>query len=456
MNNELSITFCGGARKVTGSNFLVSNQHTSFIVDCGLFQGDPGDATRNQAEFPYDPSRLLALFVTHAHLDHIGRIPLLIKAGFKGVIYSTPATRDMAELVFADGVRIADHEARQKGTLPLYTKDDVAKAFEFWKTVSYHEIINLTDEFRITLLDSGHILGSAMIDITYKEKRIVFTGDLGNSPSPLLNDTESIAGADYLITESVYGNRNHENVEARSRIFEEVIEDTIKRKGVLMIPAFSIERTQDLLFELDQLVTGKKIPDVPVFLDSPLAIGITEVYKKYRAQFNDRAKQIIKHDGTLFDFPRLKITKDAEESIAINNAPEPKIIIAGSGMSEGGRITHHEKRYLSDPHNTLLLVGYQAAGTLGRALADGAKEVFVDHEKIAVRAQILKLQGYSAHRDSTGLMSFIETAADSLKEVFVVLGEPEAAFFLAQRVQDYLGIKAVVPGEGDTIRLQFD
>lgn len=456
MDKKLSITFHGGARKVTGSNFLVTTPEVSFLVDCGLFQGEQGDGVRNQEKFPYDPASVGALFVTHAHLDHIGRIPALVHAGFSGPIYSTHPTRDMAELVFADGVRIFEHNEREKGIKPLYTKADVAKTLSFWKPIDYHEKIELGSTISISLLNSGHILGSAMIDISYGGKRIVFTGDLGNSPAPLLQNVESIKGADYVVMESVYGNRTHEGREDRTRIFEDIIEETIKEKGVLMIPAFSIERTQNLLFELDHLITSKKIPDVPVFLDSPLAIGITEIYKKYRNSFNERAQEILANDGTVLEFPRLKKTKEVEDSIAINGAPAPKIIIAGSGMSDGGRIMHHEKRYLADPHNTLLLAGYQAAGTLGRALSDGAKEVTIDGAKIPVRARVVALQGYSAHCDSDGLLEFVNNSADTLKQVFVVLGEPEASFFLAQRIQDYLGVKASVPNQGDTIDLQFD
>ncbi len=456
MDKKLSITFHGGARKVTGSNFLVTTPEISFLVDCGLFQGEQGDSARNQEKFPYDPSSIGALFVTHAHLDHIGRIPALVSSGFSGPIYSTHPTRDMAELVFADGVRIFEYNERTKGIKPPYTKADVAKTLSLWQPIEYHKKIELSPNVTVSLLNSGHILGSAMVDISYAGKRVVFTGDLGNSPAPLLQDVESIKGADYLVMESVYGNRTHEGREDRVRIFEEIIEETIKAKGVLMIPAFSIERTQNLLFELDHLVTSKKIPDVPVFLDSPLAIGITEIYKKYRGSFNERAQDILANDGTVFEFPRLKKTKEVEDSIAINDAPAPKIIIAGSGMSDGGRIMHHEKRYLADPHNTLLLAGFQAVGTLGRALSDGAKEVEIDGAKIPVRARIIALRGYSAHCDSDGLLEFVNNGADSLKQVFVVLGEPESSFFLAQRIQDYLGVKATVPNQGDTVELQFD
>jgi len=296
---------------------------------------------------------------------------------------------------------------------------------------------------------------SSMVVFSYNGKKLVFTGDLGNSPAPLLHDTESIDGANYLVMESVYGNRNHEAVEERGSTLERIINDTMHRGGVLMIPAFSIERTQDMLYEINDMVNNKKIPNVPIYLDSPLAIDVTNAYRDHKDYFNKSAKQESILDD-LFDFPNLTLTDKVEDSIAISKHHGPKMIIAGSGMSSGGRILHHEKRYLPDPNNTLLLVGYQAVGTLGREIAEGAKYVNINDEQVPVRAEILNIRAYSAHKDMDGLLEFVEDAQDTLEKVFVVLGEPESAMFFAQRVKDYIDIETHVPKRGESVEVSFE
>src|SRR3989344_5790624 len=292
-----------------------------------------------------------------------------------------------------------------------------------------------------------------MIEFTHQGKKNVFTGDLGNSPAPLLRDTETITDADYLIMEAVYGDRNHEAKNERKSKLEDVIEDTISRGGVLMIPAFSLERTQDLLFEFNELIENNRIPKVPVFLDSPLAIKLTEVYRKNEEYFNKETKHEIRTGDDIFKFPMLTFTLNSKDSMAIKDVKNPKVIIAGGGMSNGGRILHHERNYLPDPKSTLLLVGYQAVGTIGRALAEGAKEVTVKGERIPVRARVVVIEGYSAHKDSDALFHFVENTADSVKKVFLVHGELKSLLFFAQKVRDYLGVNAVVPEEGAQIEL---
>jgi len=452
MEKKLAITFYGGTSSPTGSNFMISDGMTSILVDCGLFQGKKVGEDVNRKNFSYDPKMVDALFITHSHIDHIGRVPKLVRDGFSRSIYSTPPTRDISERMLEDTLGILEKEAREEGLSPIYEKNDVQKVMSSWKEIGYHQEVNI-GEFRVRLRDAGHILGSALVEFIYNDKSIIFTGDLGNSPTPLLKDTESLEGVDYLIIESVYGDRNHEDKISRKSILEDVIEDTIKKGGVLMIPAFSLERTQELLYELNDLIEHGRIPEVPVFIDSPLAIDVTKIYKKYKEYFNKEARATIKDGDDIFNFKGLKFTYETEESKAIRNVPSPKIIIAGSGMSNGGRIIHHEKEYLKDPKNTLLIVGYQVPGSLGRELQDGSKTVTIFNQKISVNAKVKTIHGYSAHKDSDALLDAIASAGDSLKKVFVVLGEPKSSLFLVQRIRDYLGVEAVVPGLEETVEI---
>ena len=447
------ITFYGGVGSPTGSNFLLETKTTKILIDCGLQQGHPASGVDNYAPFPYDISEIDALVVTHGHLDHVGRIPRLVSNGFAGVIYSTPPTRDIAEHIFDDGVSIMATEAKRTGRTPLYDAADIKKTMPLWQTKDYHDSFTVGDVV-IQLKDAGHIMGSAFIECQAGGRTIVFTGDLGNSPTPLLTATESPAGANYIVCESVYGDRNHEPFAARRDKLIAAIERTIKHNGTLLIPAFSIERTQVLLSELNELVESGTVPSIPVFLDSPLAIKITGVYQKYAKYFNEEARATIAGGDDIFSFPKLEFTPSIEDSKAISRVANPKIIIAGSGMSHAGRIQHHEKHLLNDPATTVLIVGFQAPGTPGRKIQEGARTVRILGEDVRVRAKVLSINGYSAHKDGDGLLEFVAGAGDSLKKVFVVLGEPKSSQFLAQRIHDYVGVKAVIPKMGETVDLE--
>lgn len=463
---NISLSFFGGAGTVTGANFLLRGERTSLLVDCGLIQGERFAERQNREPFPYAPASIPYLLVTHAHTDHIGRTPKLVRDGFRGKIISTPETKELAALMLSDALSILRDECG-KGEEPIYDEKDISQALSLWETVPYHQTIAV-GEFGITLLDAGHVLGSAMFDIARADEResedtrvhadnrhIVFTGDLGNSPSPLLRDTEAVMDATYLVMESVYGDRNHEGVAGRKERLAEVLRETGRRGGALLIPCFSLEKTQVLLHEMNDLLMEKKIPALPVFLDSPLSIKITQVYRAHAAQFNEEARREIEGGDDIFKFPKLTLTADIRASQKIAASPSPKIIIAGSGMSAGGRIVSHEKRYLSDSRSTILFVGYQAAGSLGRQIQEGVKRVAIGEEEVAVRAHVETISGYSSHKGRDDLVAFVETSAGTLEKVFVTMGEPRASMFLAQRLRDYVGVNAVVPQAGETVEISL-
>ncbi len=443
----LKLTFCTGVGSVTGANFLLESKKTKILVDCGLVQGSQNATEENHKPFEYDPATIDMLFVTHAHIDHIGRIPKLVRDGFKGIIYSTPETRELSELMLQDAVKIIEMDSKINGKTPLYFENDVHNTFNFWQTIPYHKNTALTDEFSVYLKDAGHVLGSSIYEFTYNGKKIVFCGDLGNSPAALLKDTEFVTDADYLVIDSVYGDRNHESKDVADKKLESIIKDTIEKRGVLVIPSFSLERTQIILYKLNNMIEDGILPSVPVFLDSPLAIKITEIYKRFSSEsfFNKATREDIAGGDKIFNFPKLKNVLASQDSKSIIHTPNPKIIIAGSGMSSGGRVVHHEANYLPNSKNTLLLIGYQGLGTLGRQIQDGAKKVMIRGEEIDVKAKIEMIGGYSAHKDSDGLIDFVEHTAKTVKKVFVVLGEPKSGMFLVQRLRDYVGVDALYP-----------
>lgn len=449
---EAVVTFCSGAGTVTGANFLFEASGHKILIDCGLLQSTKLADEINWQDFSYDPKQIDALFITHAHIDHIGRIPKLFKDGFRGVIYSTNATKDLALPMLLDTTVILGRDIEHKLD-EIYTAEAVAEIMKLWKGVDYHEKVSEFSELEIFYKDAGHILGSGMLYIKYNGKNIVFTGDLGNSPSPILLDTEKVDDADYMIMESVYGDRNHESRGERKQRLQAIIQDNFKRNGTLIIPTFSLERSQELLFEINDLVENERIPKMPIFFDSPLAIKLTKVYRNYEKLLNKDALVHIDHGDDIFMFKGLHTTLKTEESKMILNTPDPKIIIAGSGMSNGGRIVHHEKNYLPDENNTLLLIGYQSSGTMGRAIEDGAETVKIFGEDVPVRAHIEKISGYSGHKDSDNLINFVSDTQERVKKVYLAMGEPKSSLFLAQKLRDNFGIDAVVPKGGDVVTL---
>ena len=449
---NIKITFCGGTGTVTGANFLLEVEGKKILIDCGLTQGTKLADDINWSPFPYNPKDVGILFVTHAHVDHLGRIPKLVHEGFRGKIYSTIPTKALAVPMLEDTAGILSKN-RNFDLESIYTTENVRLCMTLWSGFGYHEEIKISDNLSVSFFNAGHILGSCMVQFVYNGKKILFTGDLGNSPSPLLPDTERMTDVDYLIMESVYGDRNHESRDERRKFLEKTIEDNYKRKGTLIIPTFSLERSQELLFELNELVENHRIPVMPIFLDSPLAIRLTEIFKQYREYFNENAQKALSEDKHLFNFPGLHSTLHSEESKMIGNVPDPKVVIAGSGMSSGGRVVHHERHYLPDPKNTLLLTGYQSVGTPGRLIQEGVKTINISGEYVKVEAHVVTIWGYSGHKDSDGLLRFVEDMQDRVKKVFVVMGEPKSAMFLVQKLRDNLAIEAYAPEQDESITL---
>lgn len=440
------VVFYGGADAVTGSNFMFKTQDGHImLVDCGLTQGSDALEARNWKPFAYDVSDVQTLIITHAHMDHIGLIGKLVAEGFKGRIHSTTATKALARVMLADGLQIMNYEAKKREIDPLWDENHLENAFNKWDTYEYHQKFSPLKDIFVEFIDAGHILGSAMATITYNHSAITFTGDLGNSPSPLLRDTEDVIGSTYLVTEAVYGNRNHDNRADRQGQLKGLIDKAIKRGGAIIIPAFSLERTQMLLYELNELIESNQLPSIPVFLDSPLAIKVLEVYEQHTNYFNQVAQDDIKSGDDIFRFPGFKITQTREDSQTIKGVSGPKIIIAGSGMSHAGRVLYHELEYLDEKETTLLLVGYQSPGTVGRQLMEGNKSVRIMGKKIQARATVESLLSYSSHKDRDNLHEFVRTACkNGVTQVAVVLAEPKVAVEFSQSLIEDPDINAKI------------
>lgn len=457
---SLRLGFYGGAGKVTGSNFLVEGARGKVIVDCGIEQGADFVEGHVYGPFQYDVKSVDALVLTHAHLDHVGRIPKLVRDGFKGKIFMTPPTKDLAELILRDSVGILGEEASRRGIAPLYEEQDVDTTFSLIETLDYHQEKEVAPGLSAYLRNSGHILGSASVRIKDEEGvAVALTGDIGNSPSPLLPDWEPVEDADALLMESVYGDRNHPPQSERIATLRDTLKHAIERGGTILIPAFSLERTQLMLYELSNFFESGELPKVPVFLDSPLAIRVTEVYEKWGVTyFKPETEDEMKREGSIFEFPYLTKTLSRQEATKIEKARGPKIIIAGAGMSHGGRIGRWETMYLPDPTSTLIIVGYQAPGTPGRRMMEGVSSVRLAGNEIRINAKVESLEGWSAHADRDELLKFAEAslAGKRIKTIFTALGEPSAERFLAQRIHDYLGANAIVPEMGQTWEITKD
>ncbi len=455
MQKKSTITFYGGAGSVTGANFLFSTGGKKILIDCGLTHAGQLCYTLKN-KFHYNPAEIDVLIVTHAHADHIGKIPQLVRDGFRGTIYSTPATKDISVVMLDDALKILTDEADEIGCEPLYSRGDVSRAFSLWQTIDYHKTFIVGDDVHVQFLDAGHILGSAMIECERDDKKIIFTGDLGNSPELILPDTEKISNVDYLLMESVYGDRNHEDRRNRTEKLAQAIRENYKQKGILLIPTFALQRAQILLYEINKLVEHGHVPEMPVYFDAPLAQRVTTIFRRYQKLFNENVREEIANGDDIFDFPQFVSIKNVSESLSIEKSKNPKIIIASSGMSNGGRIRLHEKNILGNKKNTVLFIGYQAFGTLGREIQEKKKgKVYIDGKWVRLRAHIKSIRGYSGHKDSDNLIKFVGDSAETLKKVFVTMGEVKSAQFLAHKIKEQYNLDAIVPRQDDIEEIDF-
>jgi len=455
----MRLTFNGAAREVTGSNFLLEVEGQKALIDCGLKQGGAYFEKQNWDDFPYNPKEISAVLVTHPHIDHVGRIPKLYKEGFRGKVYSTPPVKDFAELLLLDSEHILLQDAEKYKKPALYGVREVEELMAgHWEVFDYHQPFRV-GALTATFYNAGHILGSAFIVVEAGGKKVAFSGDLGNSPAPIIGKREELPeGVDYALMEATYGNRVHEPAADRALMLEKAIEETAKSGGVLMIPSFAMERTQQLLYELNDLVENKRVPQMPIYLDSPLAIKLTDVYNKHERYWDKKAMEQLKRGDALFSFPGLKRTLTTEESKSINDISPPKVVIAGAGMSNAGRILHHEQRYLPDPKSLLFIVGYQANGSLGRQILDGKRSgkpfsVKIHGETVPVNARVAAVGAFSAHADRPQLLDWIRPAAENLKKIFLVHGEEDQMAPLARRIKKEFGIDVFLPEPGNVVEL---
>ncbi len=463
-----TVTSYGAAEVVTGSCHLLAIEHgPRILIDCGMFQGLEED--RNYSAFHFDASEIDYLLVTHAHLDHVGRIPKLVKEGFGGVIYATEATRDIAEIILLDSAKIMKEDfetkfkkAQRRGKekdvrAPLYGEDDVEAAFDLtWHHPEYDQSFVPQEGIKITYRDAGHILGAAFIEITYQEhgleQTIVFSGDIGNDNNMVITNLAKCTHANYLYVESTYGDRNHKDAEASIVEFKRVIIDTLHNWGNVLIPSFAVERTQEILCILKEMHDRKELPSCKIFLDSPMATRATQVYNNYSHLLSQQCQDYKKRDGAVFDFEDLVYTPDVAGSRAINEVDSRAIIIAGSGMCTGGRIIHHFKNRLWNPKNAVIFVGYQSVGTLGRHIVDGARWVKIFHEDILIKASIHTINGFSAHADQDAIIKWISQMED-LYRIYLIHGEEDKQVILRSVIENALHKKAHIVEPEEVIYL---
>lgn len=466
----MKLEFVGGAKSVTGSSYILKDIDFTIMIDCGMFQGKRELSERNHMSLIYDPSSIDAVLLTHAHIDHSGLLPKLVKEGYKNKIYSTKATADLCAVMLPDSAHIQEMDARyinkrnkklnRSKIEPIYTVNDAEETIKFFNTVEYGEIIQILPRIKVRFRDAGHILGSSSIEIWIEDKnterghlKIVFSGDLGPKNQAIVKDPELIDEADILLLESTYGDRLHKTRENTYSEFMEIINDSYNKKGNIIIPAFAIERTQEIIFTLARLINDKKIPPIPVYIDSPLAISATEIFQNNMECFDEEMKQIIMQGNSPLDFPTLHYTRSTDESKRLNEEATGSIIISASGMCNAGRIKHHLKYNLYKPESSIVFVGYQAEGTLGRRLIDGAKQVKLYGEDVAVKAQIFTLGGFSAHADMNGLTEWTQNIKNSKLKVFIIHGEPLSSEHLADELRTKFGYNVYVPEWGEIFDL---
>lgn len=463
----MKISFLGGIRTVTGSMHLVEVNSQKIVLDCGLFQGKRKDAFAKNRNLPLDADSINALILGHAHIDHSGNIPNLVKNGYEKSIYATHATVDLCKYMLPDSgfiqekdVEYVNKKRKKQGKVlfePLYTRQDAVNSLQFFVGQSYHKPFQVTKNVNVTFYDAGHILGSALTKLSITENgrqiNMGYIVDLGRKNLPILKDPEIIPDLDYIIIESTYGGRLHDNIETAEDKLRQIIQKTIERGGKVIIPSFALERTQEIVYVLNNLWNARKLPVVPVYVDSPLAVNVTSVFKKHKECFDAETIDVLSYDDDPFGFDKLKYVQQVEDSKLINTKDEPCIIISASGMCETGRILHHLKNNIENPRNTVIIVGFMAQNTLGRKLLDRWPAVKIFGEEYKVKADIIDMNAFSAHADSDDLVSYVKQANRNLKGVFLVHGEESQSEMLAEKLIS-IGIQGVkIPGIKETIEI---
>jgi len=471
----MKISFLGAAKIVTGSNYFIETKNTKFLIDCGMFQGSRSINRMNYEPFSFNPEEIDFMVLSHAHIDHSGRIPKLIKKGFKGDIYSTKATADLCSIMLPDSGHIQEMEnewdnrkrRRSGGKLrqPLYTVKEAEESLRYFKSVLYDQKIELNQEVTLRFRDAGHILGSSIIELWIKEGegkeiKLVFSGDLGRRDRPILKDPYLIDEADYLIVESTYGNKLHHPSEDDTKELISIINTTVKRGGNVIIPSFAVERAQDIIYELNKYYTAyiktedRDFLSVPVYVDSPLTVSATEIFLRNPDCFDEDTLNLINIGNNPLDFRNLRFTRTVEESRQLNISKESKVIISASGMCTAGRIKHHLKHNLWRKESSIVFVGYQAQGTLGRRIKEGEKVVKIFGEEIQVNAEICSLEGFSGHADREGIIQWIKSFKNKPQKIFVVHGEEQAAEEVSRKIEEELKIKTYIPELGESLSVE--
>jgi metallo-beta-lactamase family protein len=458
---SIKLRFLGAARNVTGSQYLLEANGARLLIDCGMYQ-ERGLKDRNWQPFAFEPESLDAVFLTHAHVDHCGLLPKLVRDGFKGPIYATGATADIAEIILRDAAKLQEEDAAfklkrhqregRKGPhpeMPLYTIPDAEAVMPHFSPVEYGRKIEIGNGTRVSFHDAGHVLGSSIVRVSVakdgERRSILFSGDIGSRDKPIIRDPEVFEQADYVVVESTYGDRLHQDAADIKDTLADIINSTRKKRGNIVVPSFNLERAQELLYYLNELLLEKRIPHIPVFVDSPMANRITGVFRKHPELYDREMRALMRSDDSPFEFPGLVMTQSVEESKMINHVAGTAIIIAGSGMCNGGRIKHHLVSNIARKTSTVLFIGYQARGTLGRSIVDGARRVRVLGRKYPVRARIAQIHGFSAHADREELMYWLSQLDKPPRHVFVTHGEEESALSFADYVHREKGWQTSVP-----------
>ncbi|MFH1717652.1 MAG: MBL fold metallo-hydrolase [Planctomycetota bacterium] len=466
---SIKLQFLGAAQNVTGSRHLLEVNGTRILVDCGLYQ-ERHFRDRNWEPFTIPPESIDAVLLTHAHLDHCGLLPKLVRDGFKGRIYCTSATAEIAQIILLDSAKLQEEDAEfkrkrheqegRKGThpeVPLYTIADAEACFPHFSGVRYKQPVEIGAGIEATFCDAGHVLGSSIIKVKVsqngQERSILFSGDIGRPGRPIVRDASLVEEADYILVESTYGDRVHQGPEDTKKAIADVINSTRQAGGNIIVPSFALERSQELLYFINELLIDDAIPHLMVFLDSPMASKITEVFKRHRELYDEEMTEFVRNNESPFDFPGLKMVGNSDESKAINHIRGTVMVIAGSGMCTGGRIKHHLVNNISRPENTIMFVGYQAVGTLGRRIVDGEKEVRILGQEHPVKARVVRVNGFSAHADKEELLEWLGALKKPPRKLFVVHGESESALSFGDYVREKTGWQVAVPEYQDEVVL---